>query len=251
MSEWAGRLKRFGVLFGLGLLGILALVAEELRTGRTPEGLVISAVFLAVLLGILVAVGLYTAPRLGFRSHILNRITDGTSLVRAIQSELNLALGVGAALGIFIGVIETVIQPEILNGERSKMTVDYLVASLPGRLLHGGIMEELLMRWGVMSFVAFLLWKTVGRRQDSPSAGVIWTAILVAAVLFGVLHLPDVVATHGFTTELIALVVLGNGLPGVVFGWLFWRYSLEAAMIAHAFAHLVFVVGASLVLLFL
>lgn len=32
--KWAGRLKRFGVRFGLGLLGILALVAEELQTGQ-------------------------------------------------------------------------------------------------------------------------------------------------------------------------------------------------------------------------
>lgn len=34
MSKWAGRLKRFGVLFGLGLLEILALVAEVLQTGQ-------------------------------------------------------------------------------------------------------------------------------------------------------------------------------------------------------------------------
>ena len=31
--------------------------------------------------------------------------------------------------------------------------------------------------------------------------------------------------------------MLGNTLPGVIFGWLFWKRGIEAAMIAHALAH--------------
>ena len=41
----------------------------------------------------------------------------------------------------------------------------------------------------------------------------------------------------------MAFVVVANTAFGVLFGWLFWRYGLEAAMIAHAMAHLVGYVG--------
>jgi hypothetical protein len=34
------------------------------------------------------------------------------------------------------------------------------------------------------------------------------------------------------------LIVAANALPGLLFGWLFWRRGLEAAMGAHALAHL-------------
>lgn len=32
-------------------------------------------------------------------------------------------------------------------------------------------------------------------------------------------------------------VVLGNAAFGLVAGWLYWRYGLEAAVLAHAGAH--------------
>jgi membrane protease YdiL (CAAX protease family) len=44
--------------------------------------------------------------------------------------------------------------------------------------------------------------------------------------------------------------VLLNALGGVLFGWLFWRRSLEVAMVAHAAFHVgLFVLNAALLLL--
>jgi hypothetical protein len=39
---------------------------------------------------------------------------------------------------------------------------------------------------------------------------------------------------------------VANSVFGVLFGYLFWRYGLEAAMIAHAAAHLVNYIAALL-----
>ena len=38
---------------------------------------------------------------------------------------------------------------------------------------------------------------------------------------------------------LVAAVLLGNAIPGVLFGWLFWKKGIEAAMLAHILAHLI------------
>jgi membrane protease YdiL (CAAX protease family) len=32
---------------------------------------------------------------------------------------------------------------------------------------------------------------------------------------------------------LLAFIFVGNGVPGLVFGWLYWRRGLYAAMITH------------------
>jgi membrane protease YdiL (CAAX protease family) len=64
-----------------------------------------------------------------------------------------------------------------------------------------------------------------------------WTANVLAALLFGALHLPFTATIVAITPALVARALLLNGLAGVIFGWLYWRRSLEAAMVAHATVH--------------
>ncbi|MFC7137911.1 CPBP family intramembrane glutamic endopeptidase [Halobaculum litoreum] len=105
-----------------------------------------------------------------------------------------------------------------------------------------------LLRWGLMSGVAAALARLVGGERGRLSPSVAWAAIGVAAVLFGVGHLPAAAALYGaLTPDVVAFVVLGNALGGLAYGWLFYRYSLEAAMVGHAATHVVFV-AVSLVL---
>jgi hypothetical protein len=40
------------------------------------------------------------------------------------------------------------------------------------------------------------------------------------------------------TLPVVGFVVFGNTVAGSLFGWLYWRHGLEAAMLAHAGAHL-------------
>ena len=59
------------------------------------------------------------------------------------------------------------------------------------------------------------------------------------ALLFAAGHLPMLFFLLPEPPGVLILMVLaGNALPGLLFGWLFWRRGLEAAMIAHALAHL-------------
>jgi membrane protease YdiL (CAAX protease family) len=65
-----------------------------------------------------------------------------------------------------------------------------------------------------------------------------WTAIVISAVLFGVGHLPALAQSVALTPALIARTVLLNAIAGILFGWLYWRRSLETAMVAHASFHI-------------
>ena len=58
--------------------------------------------------------------------------------------------------------------------------------------------------------------------------------------MFGAGHLPAASVLIGtLTVNIVVFVVVANSVFGILFGYLFWRYGLEAAMIAHATAHLV------------
>ncbi|MFC7228881.1 CPBP family glutamic-type intramembrane protease [Salinirubellus salinus] len=248
--SWGERLRRFGVLFLLGTVGVVALVRSTdlatLEATAEAAGLP-AAVLLAisvgqslVLLSLAVAVGLYAAPRVGFESHLLSRLSEGTPLAPAVRSFARPALLGGVAVGALLLALDVVAPTPVDGTAAPTVTVGALLASLPLRLLYGGVTEELLLRWGVMSLLAFALFRTVGRRAEALSPALAWTAIVGSSVLFGVGHLPAALTVYGaLTPAVLAFVVGGNTLAGLVFGWLFWRHGLEAAMVAHALAHVV------------
>ena len=70
-------------------------------------------------------------------------------------------------------------------------------------------------------------------KQSQPLKPVIICSILLAAIIFGLGHLPITASLTKITPLIIARAVLLNGIGGVVFGWLYWKKGLEAAMVAH------------------
>jgi membrane protease YdiL (CAAX protease family) len=97
--------------------------------------------------------------------------------------------------------------------------------------LGAGVREEVWLRLGCMTFIAWLGSLLTGQRPVG--VGVAWTANLLAALIFGAIHLPQANLLLGLTPGVVAVVFLGNGLPGLMFGWLYWRKGLLAAMMAH------------------
>jgi membrane protease YdiL (CAAX protease family) len=82
-----------------------------------------------------------------------------------------------------------------------------------------------------MTFFAWVFTKLT--RRETPGVGSIWTANVLASLIFGAIHLPQTFQLIGSSPAIIAFVMIGNGIPGIVFGWLFWRKGLIAAMVSH------------------
>ena len=107
------------------------------------------------------------------------------------------------------------------------------------KLLYGGITEELLVRWGVMTLLLWLGWRVVQRGKGLPGKALVAVAVLLSALLFAVGHLPAAQAMAGVLTPPVVLFVLvGNTAFGLLAGALFARRGLEAAIVAHVLAHL-------------
>ena len=116
---------------------------------------------------------------------------------------------------------------------------------LPG-LLYGGLAEEVMTRWGLMSLV---VWAVLRLRQPQaaahpqPSVAAAWTGIVVASVVFAAAHLPALAQEVALSGPVVARTVALNLLAGMAYGWLFWRRSLETAMLAHATTHIGLALG--------
>lgn len=251
--------KRFMPLFGVGVLGVAAsaplisrIVASAVERAPVaspmplPVLVGISLAQTAVLVAAAVAAGVSIAPRLGLRSYLAER----QPLWRNLRRDLPLAVGVGAATGTTLIVADQAFKAwtgtALLAMSQDQLAPATSIGGLLARFLYGGITEELLLRWGLMSVFAWLMWRVLQRGRNQPRPAIIWTANIAAAVLFGAGHIPAAAALLTLSASLVVQIVVVNALAGVAFGWLYWRRSLEAAMVAHAMAHVVFITGAIL-----
>ena len=123
----------------------------------------------------------------------------------------------------------------IMDSYSVKPTIPYMLAAV----LYGGVIEEVMLRLFMLSLVAFLLHKLFGKKTEKPTIGILVAANVVAAILFAAGHLPATAAMMGLTPMLVFRCFLLNGGFGLAFGWLYRKYGLRYAMIAHGGCHAV------------
>ena len=152
--------KKFGSLFGAGLLGVAALapalapvVTRQLATNpripRLPVPVLtaLSLIQPTILLAGAVAAGIALAPRLRLRSHIAEVAAEGKALLPALRPELPLAVAAGIGTGVVITTLDAAFRPWMPESLQvlARTQPRGLPATLAG-LLYGGITEELMMR---------------------------------------------------------------------------------------------------------
>ncbi|WP_017926071.1 type II CAAX prenyl endopeptidase Rce1 family protein [Thioalkalivibrio sp. HL-Eb18] len=235
---WLGLL-----LFITGMVGVVALVVTVLPqlvdgSAGVPALWVVSLASLvqgALVVALAVWCGVLLGPKVGLRAPGFEAVAFSRPVLAALGPQILPGLLAGGVAGIGLFAIGGYASPAAVAGVEPQFTVP-----LFARVLYGGITEELLLRWGVMTLLVWLAWRLLQRRQGVPRAGYVWLAIVASAVLFGAGHLPAVaVHLETWTPEVVLFVIGANGVFGVLFGYLFWRYGLEAAMMAHALAHVV------------
>jgi hypothetical protein len=246
-------LQQFGILFVLGSLGIvmftitsISLVQQQLAA-LPPEVaaelpplrvlMLVQGLQYSVLLAIAILIGIGCARRVGLRSHLIDSAVFHTPKSLSWATEMKWSLGIGAATAVIILVINRLIEPALPEALRAANNAEPNWLTSLTAILYGGITEEILMRWGLMSLLVWAGWKLLKQGVALPSQAIYQGAIVLAAVLFGLLHLPMTAAITPLTPLLIIRALLLNGIAGIAYGWLFWQYSLEAAMLAHASFH--------------
>lgn len=240
----------FLALWLAGIFGAIALVpyaltlqAANLATIQLPFSLpVVVALQIgqsAIVLAIAIAAGLFFAQRTGLDTPVLRAWFAGESVSQPIKLFLLPAIGWGiaASLAIF-GLDEFVLAPALaqhLSQVNSPIAAAIHPPAWQGFLaaFYGGINEEIYLRLFVLSLIAFLGKFIAQRANGYPTKSILWIATISAAVLFGLGHLPATAAIMPLTPLVVVRAILLNGLAGIGFGYLYFTFGLEAAMLSH------------------
>lgn len=106
-------------------------------------------------------------------------------------------------------------------------------------LLVGGVIEEVMMRLFFMSLLVFIISKLFFRHKENIPTGVYVVANIISALLFAAGHIPATTAMTELTPLLLLRCFLLNGGFGLSFGYLYRKYGIGYAMVAHGLAHLI------------
>ncbi len=229
----------FFLLFAMSMFGAVAVLpyaftlnSAQLAQVKMPRSRLVLLTLLqnAVMFALATGLGLLAAGAVGLKIPVLQSLLDGQPPLPILLDLAGPAILVGVIAALITLALEQfVFSPRLPQALREASGR----ASLGKRFLaafYGGISEEILLRLFVFSGIVWLLSRfNAGRPTDS----MFWLAALLAAVLFGLGHLPATVRITPLTRLIVLRALLLNGIVGLAAAVLFWRYGLEAAMIAH------------------
>lgn len=235
--------RRTGALVPLGLLGVStlllqpvppALLQAQSELAQMPVWALKLLVLVnpTVLLFLAALSGALAAHRVG-----LSSLVAGTAHTAGAAKAWAQAAVLGLVTGALLVALDLVLAPWV-GPSWAQFLRNASQPSPQGLLMgvfYGGITEEILMRWGLMSGLAWAIWALTGKHRPGPA---LLVAAGLTALVFGAAHLPALASQVELTDAIVVRTLVLNGLAALVYAWVFWRHYLEAAMLSHACSHL-------------
>jgi len=240
--------KLFIILLIASIFGVIAIIPYSLTLQSAliqnlpPLYVVLAATIIqnAVIFAIPIFIGLNLAKKVGLGLPILEGWLEGREVKSYLKSILSISIGLGILAGILITGLDSLFA---LAGITTNIAVAGQIypPAWQGFLasFYGGINEEILLRLFLMTLIAWIIFKIKKTEEGKPTKIGMWLAIILSAIIFGIGHLPTVLAISTPTPLLITRVILLNAVGGIIFGWLYWKKGLESAMISHFSADIV------------
>lgn len=236
-------------LWLLGLLGVISVLPVlpqliAIQHQPLPFSIVQVQAITFVQSGFLVLVavilGSIFSLKVKLAAPVLDAILKRQPVFAALKPQIIPAVIGGVLGGVFILVLssgfQTLLPPEFLLAAK-KISMPWYA-----RILYGGIAEELLVRWGLMSFLVWLFFRCFQNKGGEIKPIIYVFAIFVSSLVFGLGHLPIAYALSPVVTgPLIIYILISNAFFGFVAGGLYWKYGLECAISAHMLAHITMV----------
>jgi len=194
----------------------------------------------AVILSFAVLIGVVLASKVGLSSPVAEALASGRRLGSPFKPQILPGI-VGGLLGGAAIVLTALLSKQFLPLEVVTRIAEFgKLLPLPTRLLYGGIVEELLLRWGLMTLLVWAAWRLFQKGHGKPKPAYLILAILISAVVFGIGHLPVAyLLFQRLSLALTSFVIVANSIFGLIAGYLYWKKGLESAVIAHMLTHVV------------
>src|SRR5262245_166583 len=253
--------RLFLILFIAGMIGVLSFLLVDLSAliklfpvqpgttipSVTPLLKVASLIQPSVLLGLAVLLGVVLAPKVDLSAPVAEAIARRLPIAPGFKPQIVPGIIGGAIGATFVVLCGAVLRP-FLAGEIIERTEKFAkLLPLATRLLFGGITEELLLRWGFMTLVAWLGWRFLQKGTSKPTPAVLVVSILISSLVFAAGHLPLAFMLIPEANPIIVIfVITANSAFGLICGYLYWKKGLESAIIAHMVGHIIMVTASRL-----
>lgn len=235
--------KGFWIYTGLLLIAVLTMYPYQIATLENASAqyglelpmptwlMAIVGMIQPFLLGLLgIWIGQSWAPKVGLRSLVYEKTDWKRSVAKDFKKALPVAILSGVGLGVFFIGFDFWMAPVLeFTGQIQAPTISSFLMAL----LYGGIAEELMLRFGFMTLLVYLFTRFGKSTSTVPYA----LAIFISAFLFALGHYGATAAVTEMTSLVWFRMLLLNGLGGIVFGWLYYKHHLEAAIVSHMSAH--------------
>jgi membrane protease YdiL (CAAX protease family) len=241
----------FFILIGLCIPGVLFIIPvtrniykfikQGLPTAKKLPSekifIMISTIQTLILISISAAFGTSVSNKTNLHAPFFESLVSGQNAWNALQPQILPSLIVGTVGAvIFLIIYYGVCRPRLDKNTVQCMENLRMSSGILSRVFYGGVVEEVLSRWGLMMFFVWIGTLLLGAQPPF----ILWAAIVISGLLFGLGHLPAYLSfgcakTPNFIISMLSL----NLWASIIFGWLFWHYGLCAAIIAHAVFHIV------------
>lgn len=185
---------------------------------------------------IMALAGTALSPRTGLKAPLIESMLAGKAIGHQLFDHL-LAIFLISIAGsiVFFFLYYQIFSKRLSSTTLAIMKRMRKSLGLDGCILYGGIVEEILVRWGLMNLLVFFGGLFLGTINDN----VIYLGIFLSGLIFAFGHFPTYLAAGCEKTRFFALTVMSlNLFVSCFLGYLFWQYGLLAAMFGHACLHI-------------
>lgn len=188
------------------------------------------------MVGVMAFAGSVLSGQTGLNAPLLEALLTGKAGLDSFQSILLPTFLYTLVGSVIFFVFYYGIVASILDEHSFQILAKFRAAlGLDGCVLYGGVVEEVIVRWGLMNVVAYFGLMFAKQRSNT----VIVTSIILSGFLFAVGQIPAYVAAGCIASRrfLYSLVLLSLW-QSLLFGLLFWQYGLISAILGHMLFHL-------------
>jgi membrane protease YdiL (CAAX protease family) len=190
-----------------------------------------------VMFSVVIFLGLLLSKNIEMGLPILQGVLEGKNKTKDLKSIILPSVCFGILAGILIILSSIPFNKLISELQLSEVSASVWKAFLAS--FYGGIAEEVLLRLFLVSLFVWITFKIKKTKDGRPTNFGIWLSIILAAIIFGLGHLPATSQITALTGTVVIRAIVLNGIGGIIFGWLYWKKGLESAMIAHFSADIV------------
>jgi len=250
--------KLFFVLLLLSIFSIIlvfpyaiSLQREALSAISIPMSvlllLLLSIIQSTILFSIVIFIGLNLSKKLKISKILLIDIIYKKESIKNLNFFLKYSIISGLLTWLLIYLLDLIF---IKLGLQIVNNIDFSFWKSFFASFYWWIGEEILLRLFFMTFVVWILSKiTKIKEKVSDNNKIMWSSIIISAITFGLFHLPIVANIIDLTPLVIIRTITLNWIWGVIFGRIYWKKSLESAMISHFSADIVLHVIIPLIIL--